>query len=114
LGGIARRNSMKALAVGGTEDHVHALLSLPSTMAIAKAVQLLKGGSSKWVHDTQKKDFAWQESYGAFTVGISQAEATRAYIHRQQEHHRKHSYEDEFLAFLKKHDIDYDPAHVWG
>ena len=52
LGGIARENDMRALAVGGTDDHVHMLASVPATMTIAKAVQLVKGGSSKWVHDT--------------------------------------------------------------
>ena len=52
LGGIARENGMKALAIGGTDDHVHVLVSLPSTLPVAKAIQLLKGGSSKWLHDT--------------------------------------------------------------
>lgn len=63
LGGIARENRMKALAIGGTHDHIHVLLSLPATMSFAKAVQLIKGGSSKWVHDTFAihRTFAWQE-----------------------------------------------------
>src|ERR1041385_2305347 len=76
LGGIARENKMKAIAVGGTTDHVHALLSLPATMSFAKAVQLIKGGSSKWVHDTfrEHRKFAWQEGYGAFSVSSSQLE----------------------------------------
>ena len=63
MGGIARENGVKALAVGGTIDHVHMLISLPSTISIAKAIQLIKGGSSKWIHDTfpGEKGFAWQE-----------------------------------------------------
>src|SRR6476659_392494 len=67
MGGIARENEMSALVVNGVSDHVHVLLALPSTMAIAKAVQLLKGGSSKWIHDTfpEHRSFAWQEGYGA-------------------------------------------------
>src|SRR5213596_115034 len=62
LGGIARENKMKALVVGGVEDHVHVLLSIPSTLSVAKSVQLLKGNSSKWIHDTFKEhwDFEWQ------------------------------------------------------
>ena len=70
LGGIARENKMKAIAIGGTTDHVHGLLSLPATMSFAKAVQLIKGGSSKWVHDSFRdhRRFAWQEGYGAFSV----------------------------------------------
>jgi putative transposase len=66
MGGIARKNDMKALVVGGVEYHAHILVSLPSTMPIARAIQLIKGGSSKWVHETLPEcgDFAWQEGYG--------------------------------------------------
>src|SRR6266481_5842974 len=85
LGGIARENRLKALAIGGTADHVHALLSLPGMMSFAKAVQLIKGGSSKWIHDTfpNQKKFAWQEGYGAFSVSASQVPKTMAYIANQ-------------------------------
>jgi len=72
LGGIAKTNGFRALAVGGTHDHVHILLSLPATLPVSKAVQLLKGGSSKWMNETLKTDFRWQEGYGAFTLGVSQ------------------------------------------
>jgi putative transposase len=114
LGGIARRNGFKALMVGGTENHVHILLSLPATMPLAKAMQLVKGASSRWMNETFKTEFAWQEGYGAFTVGISQKSETRAYIQRQAEHHRKRNFEEEFLAFLKENNVEYDPKHVWG
>ncbi len=116
LGGIARENGMKALAIGGTADHVHLLASLPSTLSIAKAVQLIKGGSSKWVHDTfpSIKDFAWQEGYGAFSIGTSGEDETIAYINAQDEHHRSRTFDEEFVAFLKRHRIDYDPRHVLG
>jgi putative transposase len=114
LGGIARHNHMTAVQVGGTADHIHVLLILPATIAIAKAVQLLKGGSSKWIHETEGKPFAWQDGYGAFTVGIAQLQTTVAYIRNQEEHHRKRTFEEEFLAFLKKPDIQYDPRFVWG
>src|SRR5215470_19130106 len=77
IGGIARTNNFKALAVGGMPDHVHALLSLPATIPIAKAVQLIKGGSSKWINDQSlRRSFAWQDAYGAFSIGISQVNAT--------------------------------------
>ena len=115
MGGIARENKMKAIAVGGTVDHVHALLSLPSTMSFAKAVQLIKGGSSKWVHDTfhEHQKFAWQEGYGAFSVSSSQVDKTVAYIQRQKEHHRKRSFQDEFIDLLDKHGIEYDRRYVF-
>jgi REP element-mobilizing transposase RayT len=72
IGGIAREQGLIALGVGGVEDHVHALISLPSTMAVSKAMQLLKGNSSKWLHETYPAlcDFAWQEGYGAFSIGV--------------------------------------------
>jgi REP element-mobilizing transposase RayT len=114
LGGIARKNGFVVLMAGGTDDHVHILLSLPADIPVAKAVQLLKGGSSKWLNGIVGGKFAWQEGYGAFSVGVSQKQGTIAYIQCQGEHHRRRSYEDEFLAFLKKHGINYDPAHVLG
>ena len=112
LGGIARKNGFKALVVGGTEDHVHVLVSLPASFPLAKALQLLKGASSRWMNEKHTKDFAWQEGYGAFTLGISQKADTIAYIQRQAEHHRKHDFQQEFLAILKKHGIEYDPKYV--
>jgi REP element-mobilizing transposase RayT len=115
LGGIARQNKMKAIEIGGIEDHVHILLSTPSTVSIAKALQLIKGGSSKWVHETfpEHRLFAWQEKYGAFNVSVSQCDTIIAYIKNQQEHHRKMTFQDEFLALLKKHRIEYDPTYLW-
>ena len=114
LGGIARKNKCKALMVGGTENHVHILLSLPTDISLAKAMQLIKGASSRWMNETHTRNFAWQEGYGAFTVGISQKADTIAYIKSQAEHHRKRSFEEEFIAFLKKHNVEYDPQYVWG
>ena len=114
LGGIARKNGFKALAVGGTSNHVHLLISLPATLAVAKAVQLLKGGSSKWLNEIVEPRFEWQQGYGAFSVGISQENATINYINLQEEHHRTHSFEGEFLAFLRRHSIEYDSRHVLG
>ena len=115
IGGIARENRMKALAVGGTFDHLHALLSLPATVSFAKAIQLIKGGSSKWIHDTFAKytKFEWQEGYGAFSVSASQAAKTISYINNQKEHHRKRTFEEEFLALLDKHSVEYDRRYVF-
>jgi putative transposase len=116
LGGIARQHGMKALAIGGTANHVHILASIPGPLGVSKAVQLLKGGSSKWLHETfpELRKFAWQEAFGAFSVGVSQVPMTISYIKRQKEHHRKQSFDEEFIAFLKKHGIDYDPRFVFG
>ena len=115
VGGIARENGMMAHAVGGTEDHVHVLLSIPKTVTIAGAMQKIKGGSSAWMHqDCGLKAFAWQKGYGAFTIGVSQVDATVAYIAGQAEHHKKRNFQSEYLAILKQHGIEYDPRFVWG
>ena len=115
IGGIARENKMRALAIGGTTDHIHTLLSLPATMDVVKAVQLIKGGSSKWVHDNfrENQEFAWQEGYGAFSVSASQLDKTIAYIRGQKKHHRKRTFEAEFVEFLDKHGIEYDRRYVF-
>lgn len=112
LGGIARENKMKALAIGGAADHVHILFSLSATVSVSKAVQLLKGNSSKWVHETFSEmcSFEWQEGYGAFSVGVSAIDATVAYIRDQTEHHRKRTFREEFKTMLQKHGFDFDEA----
>jgi len=116
LGGIARENRIKAISIGGTADHLHGLLSLPATMSFAKAVQLIKGGSSKWIHDnfSKHRKFEWQEGYGAFSVSASQVKRTMAYIQNQKEHHRRKSFQEEFLEFLIKHGVEYDPRYLFG
>jgi REP element-mobilizing transposase RayT len=115
MGGIAREHGMKALAVGGTDDHVHLLLSLSSSLPIAKAMREIKSASSRWVHQTcSLPEFEWQEGYGAFSIGHAQIPATLAYIHSQSEHHRKRDFKAEFVAFLKKHHVDYDPRFIWS
>ena len=115
-GGIARENKMKALAIGGIEDHVHLFLSLPSTLSISKAIQLIKGGSSTWVSKTfhEFKDFQWQEGYGAFSISQSHIDRTIHYINNQKEHHKKKTFKEEYLAILKKHGIEYDEQYLWG
>jgi putative transposase len=112
LSGIARENEIQVLAIGGTADHVHLLISLPRTISIAKSVQLLKSGSSKWIHESFQgsRTFAWQEGYGAFSVGVSQKAATVKYIRAQVEHHKRISFEDELKTFLSVHGINEDSS----
>jgi REP element-mobilizing transposase RayT len=114
LGGIARQNEMKALAIGGVADHVHVLLSLPATMSVSKAMQLLKGNSSKWLRETfpdlRAQGFAWQEGFGAFSIGISGMKETIHYIEDQEAHHREKSFYEELQIFLKKHGHEFNPG----
>lgn len=116
LGGIARKNHFKLITIGGIEDHVHLLLSLPGDLPISKAMQILKGSSSRWLHDTfsDLRDFDWQDGYAAFSVSKSAVERVTDYIQRQREHHKKCSFEEEFLSFLRAHQIPYDPKYVFG
>jgi REP element-mobilizing transposase RayT len=110
LGGVARENKMKALAIGEVADHVHMLISLPATLPVSKALQLLKGNSSRWIHETFPKlhAFEWQEGYGAFSVGISAVDATVRYIRDQEAHHRKRSFREELMTMLRRHGLDYE------
>jgi putative transposase len=116
LSGVAKNHGFEAIKVGGAEDHCHCLILLPAPMPLCKAVQTLKGCSSKYLNDTGAagSDFAWQEGYGAFSVSASQTEGVIEYIENQLTHHAKRNYEKEFLEFLKRYGIDYDPAHVLG
>jgi putative transposase len=116
LGGVARKHRMTALQVGGYEDHIHALVMAPASLAPSQAVQFLKGESSKWMHEEFPglKDFAWQDGYGAFTVSKSNLPEVVCYIRDQREHHRKRTFQEEYLEFLRRHGIEYDEQYVRG
>jgi putative transposase len=113
LAGIAKNHEMIALAVGGTENHVHILFHLPPTLALAKAVLLLKANSSKWMSE-RGTGFSWQEGYGAFSVSASNLDTVIRYIRNQEAHPRKTSFEEEYRAILRKHGVDYEPKYVFG
>lgn len=115
IGGIARENDMTALAVNGMSDHAHVLLWARPTQPVSKAVQLLKGGSSLWVHQTfpHMKSFAWQDGYGAFSVCRDHTESVAHYIRNQKEHHRHKTFQEEYLEFLKQYQIEYDERYLW-
>jgi putative transposase len=98
------------------DDHVHVLLGAPAVLAPAKIAQLIKGGSSTWIHETfpQMKGFGWQDGYGAFTVSKSNVPSLGEYIQKQREHHRTKSFQEEYRALLKRHEIEFDEGYVWG
>jgi putative transposase len=116
LGGIAHDNGIVPLKIGGLEDHVHLVLGMPPTLAPSKMVQLLKGGSSKWIHDTfpALRGFGWQDGYGAFTVSKSNLPEVIKYVETQREHHRGKTFQEEFRALLDRHGIEYDERYLWG
>jgi putative transposase len=110
MGGIARGEGFSLISAGGTANHIHLLFVLPASHSLARAVQKLKGSSSRWMGD----GFFWQEGYGAFSVSPSQVEIVRGYIQNQEEHHRKRDFEQEFVAILQSCGIAYDERYVFG
>ena len=95
---------------------VHMLVSIPATESIAELLRVVKTNASRWVHEQfpAHKRFGWQSGYAAFTVSGSRAADVRAYIEAQQEHHRRVSFQEEFLTFLRKSGIPYDARDLWG
>jgi putative transposase len=115
LSGIARAEFGRALTIGGMPDHLHALVVLKGDVAASDAMRKWKSLSSGWVHETFPGNdaFAWQAGYGAFSVSESSRDEVIAYIEQQAEHHRVMTFQDEFVAFLKRHNMPYDPARLW-
>jgi len=113
--GLGRGEFGDVVRVGGTTDHVHGLIALRTDVSVAEAMRKWKSVSSKWVKDTfaEGGGFAWQSGYAAFSVSPSNADEVKAYIENQVEHHRTRTFEEEFIAFLKRHNVPYDPEHVW-
>lgn len=114
LGGIVRKIGGRALAINGTADHVHLLISLPATMAVAEAVRLIKANSSKWVHEIEgRRLFSWQAGYSAFSVSQSVVPAVRSYIRDQERHHQKATFQQELVRLLKTHGVQHDDSYMW-
>jgi putative transposase len=113
--GIAKAYHVFVHEIGGIEDHVHILISLPRVLTVSKLVEELKKGSSKWIKTKgmQYKKFTWQRGYAAFSIGQSGYEGLRQYIQKQKDHHKKVSFQDEYRSFLKKYKINFDEAYVW-
>lgn len=114
MGSIAKNRHMDVPTIGGMDDHVHIVLTLPPTIALAKAMQEIKAISSKWMRDTGHRDFGWQDGYAAFSVSESRLADVIEYVRTQPQHHQKHTFEAEFISLLKKHGVAYDPKYVLG
>jgi REP element-mobilizing transposase RayT len=113
LGGIIRELKGTALIVNGTSDHVHMLVRIRPVHAVAQIARLVKANSSKWMHEKWNVRFAWQTGYGAFSVSESNVSVVSRYIAEQEEHHRKHTFQEEYVAFLKKNNISFDERYIW-
>jgi len=114
LGGVIKDLGGVPETIDGVEDHVHLLVGLRSTHRLADVLREVKSASSQWVHEEMNKPlFSWQDGYGAFTVSASQIEAVKKYIANQEEHHRKTTFQDEYLKFLKQSGVEYDERYLW-
>lgn len=116
IGGIVKSENGTLIAAGGVPDHVHLLTACHPTKAVADMIRNIKANSSRWIHETWATggDFAWQAGYGAFTVSQSSLSEVQAYINSQETHHARLSFEEEFVAFLKRHNVAYDERYVLG
>jgi len=113
IGGIIRDIDAVARSIGGPGDHVHVLLGLKATHTLADVVRQMKRGSSAWIHQHGVGKFAWQEGYGAFTVSPSQLSRVQRYIANQIKHHRKKTFEEEYLDLLRLSGVEYDERYLW-
>jgi putative transposase len=113
LDGIVGEMDGTALIINGTSDHVHMLVRVRPVHSPSEIARIVKTNSSRWVHEKWAPDFAWQTGYGVFSVSGSNVAAVTQYIAEQEEHHRKHSFQEEFVAFLKKNNVTYDERYIW-
>ena len=113
MGGIVRNRRGILLAAGGIPDHVHLLVKLPADLPLSHLVRDVKAVSSKWRHDSGHPAFGWQTGYGGFSVSQSLAETVTDYIRRQPDHHCTRTFQQEFVDFLRKHEIEYDDRYLW-
>ena len=115
IGGIIRELGGKLVEINAMPEHIHFYVYMPKTVSVSKFMEMVKANSSKWVHDSfpNKGKFGWQDGYGAFSVSKSAEDTVIQYIRNQQEHHRKKTFQEEFIEFLNKYGIEYDENYLW-
>jgi REP element-mobilizing transposase RayT len=113
--GIVTNKQQKLMVINGVADHVHILLGLRPDCSPSDIVRDLKANSSRWINEQGHVSgrFEWQSGYGAFSVSKSQVKRVANYIMRQEEHHRKTTFREEYVAFLKAHNIDFLPEYIF-
>ena len=115
MGGIVKGEDGVLYEIGGMEDHVHLFIRWRTDETVATLMRKVKSHSSRWVHQTfpDRKNFQWQEGYGAFSVSPSQSENVKHYVRKQAQHHQKRTFQEEFLELLKAHGIEFDGRYLW-
>jgi REP element-mobilizing transposase RayT len=116
MAGTAKNLDSRCLTIGGTNNHVHLLISQSKNIALSHLMEEIKKSSSKWIKTkgTALRAFAWQDGYGAFTIGQSQVEALQRYIAGQKQRHKRQTFEQELVTFLKKYQVEYDERYIWS
>lgn len=114
--GVARNLCVKALAINSVADHLHMLAEIPAALSVSELVGKLKANSSRFVHEKwpERSKFGWQQGYGGFSVSRSGVDDVIRYIANQEEHHRTRTFQEEFIDFLRKYEIEYDERHLWS
>lgn len=115
IAGIIQTHNHKLMAINGMPDHIHILIGMRPTQSLSELLQDIKGSSSKWINEKKfvRGKFEWQEGYGAFSYGKSQIKSVIEYIEKQEEHHKKHTFREEYLAFLQKFEVEYDEKYIF-
>jgi len=115
IGGVIHGENGRLLKIGGMAEHVHLLTVLPASISLSEMLRRIKGNSSRWVNDKKilRCRFSWQRGYGAFSVSESNWKDVARYIENQVIHHKKITFKEEFLMFLKKHNVPYDERYIW-
>ncbi len=115
IGGIIKELGGILIEINAIPEHIHFYAYMPKTVSVSKFMEIVKANSSKWIHTTfpKKKDFGWQDGYGAFSVSKSSEEKVIQYIRDQQHHHKERSFQEEFIDMLNKYDIAYDEKYIW-
>ena len=115
IGGICKNLDFKPVKIGGHRDHIHILCVLSRKVTLMKFIEEVKTHSSKWMKTKGEKyqKFYWQKGYGSFSVNPTEINIVEKYIENQAEHHKKKTFQEEYLAFLKKYNIEYDERYLW-
>ena len=115
ISGIIKANNHKLLAINGMPDHLHIFIGMRPTQSISDLLQDIKGSSSKWINEKKflKVKFEWQEGYGAFSYSKSHVNNVISYIQNQENHHKKETFREEYLKFLKVFEIEYDERYIF-
>jgi len=116
MGGIIKDNESSPIIINGTKDHVHILCLMSKNIALAKLIEEIKRHSSRWIKtkDVYYSKFAWQGGYGGFSVSPSLLKKTKHYIETQETHHKKMTFKEEYLFFLKEYGMEYNEKYIWN